>query len=360
MKPFAGISIVSLVLLSLVACQKDPLFDLKNLDPEITVLKTGFSYPLGSFPKMRLDAIFNMDQSSVLQYDNHGDYYLIYSPDPFYFYVVIPPGGIPQTIFIPFTYANYSFPEAILSDAPAFGLDHTQAEVILDLDSGLPATFQFGISFETYRDGSSVHRKFSYDDLTVNPGPNTLVFRDEKLLDPIPNGFIFNGLNVSIDPEQAALLQVGYTYSIKCQPIMRAPVAFVAGTEFQYSITVNLNYELDGVRIREACLDMLAINTIPLDFEASACCLDSDGNEIPGISGQVDKPIQAGTIDSPSETRVTAKLTSETGTIPDCLTLKMTARVPASLAGTILNREQGIQLTDMRLRLPEGVQVDLF
>ena len=56
---------ISIFLLPLAACQVDPAYDLDNLDPEITVLKTGLRYPLGWTKKMRLDALFNLAGLSI-------------------------------------------------------------------------------------------------------------------------------------------------------------------------------------------------------------------------------------------------------------------------------------------------------
>ena len=351
---------ISIFLLPLAACQVDPAYDLDNLDPEITVLKTGLRYPLGWTKKMRLDALFNLDVYSVLQCDETGDYYLMYRPSALDFTVTVSEDGTIQPDFDPFTFTCYSFPDAIVGDNPTFGLDYSKSEVTLQFDSGIPAAFTFGIDFETYVQGNPEHQFFHFDDLAVTPGPNTLVIQDEKLFNPIPNGVKFNGLTVSMTPKQQSRLVPGTTYSVGCRAVLRVPLAFLAGTEYTFEDPLNLFYDMIGFRVRQVLLDAKIVNTIPVDFEVSALCLDQDKNPVPGVSGRVDKPIAGGTADSPAETRVRATLSSESGSIPDRLTLRMTARVPAPLAGTILNREQAIELSDIRLSLPEGIQIDLF
>jgi hypothetical protein len=141
---------------------------------------------------------------------------------------------------------------------------------------------------------------------------------------------------------------------------MTVPVAFAAGTEYTFEYPVSLLDDLAGIRVRQAAVDAKIVNTIPVDFEVEALCLDEDKHPVPGVSGRVDKTVPGGTIGSPAETRARATLSSENGYVPGRLTLRLTARVPAPLAGTVLNREQAIQISDMRPSLPEGIQVDLF
>lgn len=360
MKTFLRLLFVTSVALSAAACRVDPMYDLDKLDPEITVLKTGLTYPFTWSNKMRLDALFKLDQYSILQYDEQGDYYLSYRPDPFDITVSVSDEGTLRTDFKPFTYTSYSFPDAIIGDNPAFGLDYSQSTLTLQFDSGIPAAFTFGIDFETYVQENPEHQFFHEEGIVVSPGPNELVIRNEKLFNPIPNGLQFNAVTVSMTPEQQALLEPGATYTVSCRAVMKVPVAFIAGTEYTFEDPLSMLYSLAGVRVRQAVLDAKVINTIPVDFDVRAFCLDAEKNPVPGVTGRVDKTVAGGTIGSPAETQVRATLSSETGYVPDRLTLRLTARVPAPLAGTILNREQAITLTNMRLSLPEGVQIDLF
>lgn len=344
----------------LAGCRVDPVYDLDHLDPEITVMKTGLMLPLSWSSKMRLDALFQMDEFSALQYDEQGDYFLSYRPDPFEFTLLVSEDGALKTDFNPFTYTIPSLPDAILGDNPSFGLDFSKSTLTMQVESGIPASFTFGIDFETYVESQSGHQHFHYDGMAVAPGTNELVIRDEKLFHQIPNSVKFNKLTMSIGPEQQALLEPGALYTVRCKAVMTVPVAFAAGTEYTFEYPVSLLYDLAGIRVRQAAVDAKIVNTIPVDFEVEALCLDEDKHPVPGVSGRVDKTVPGGTIGSPAETRARATLSSESGYVPGRLTLRLTARVPAPLAGTVLNREQAIQISDMRLSLPEGIQVDLF
>ena len=344
----------------LTGCIVDKTYDLNKLDPEITVLKTGISYPLGSIPKKGLDDLFDIRSYPIVQCDEDGDYYVSYRPDDFKACLDVAADGSISTRFDPFTYTCYTFPDALTGNVPAFGLDYAQSEVHLQLDSGIPVPARADLSIETYVQGTAEHSQYFFEDIPVVPGSSTVVLQDERLFNPLPNGFIFKDVELSMDPDQQALLQRDTLYVVKGTPVMQVPVAFVAGTEFHYELTQSIQYQLAGIRVRQAVVEMDVVNTIPLEFQGTIRAEDASGDPAQGVTVSVDKPIAGGTVDSPAVTHLTATLLSGDGSIPGTFVLDLKARVTPEMAGVVLNREQGIAVRNIRLSLPEGVQIDLF
>ena len=90
--------------LSGTGCIVDREYDWDKLDPEITVLKTGFTYPLGVNEKKTLGSLFNLENSSMIVVDEKGDYYLKVQPDPADVSVKISEDGDLTCSFKPVTY----------------------------------------------------------------------------------------------------------------------------------------------------------------------------------------------------------------------------------------------------------------
>jgi len=106
-----------------------------------------------------------------------------------------------------------------------------------------------------------------------------------------------------------------------------------------------------------AVLEMDIINTIPVDFEISAICLDSSGNELNDTQVTVDNKIAAGSLTSPTNTPVKLTINSKSGKI-DISSIKLNMRGSVSdpkFFGVCLNRNQGLEINDIVLTLPDGI-----
>lgn len=351
----------ALLVLSGTGCVVDREYDWDKLDPEITVLKTGLTYPLGVNEKKTLGSLHGLDNSSMFVVDEKGDYYLKIQPDPADVSVKISEDGDLTCVFVPVTYMLSSIPASLKGEKPSLALDWSQSELILGLDSRIPASFRFGIDFETFWDDNG-RRSFSFTDLPVVPGKSTVTIRDENLFNPIPDGVYVKDISLDGDPDQKKLLTMGETYVVTVSPVFRVPVAFTAGTEFHEELPINLLYKLVGkVRVREILVNMLVINTIPLEMTLSGHFLDSDGRRMEDISVAVDGIVPAGTLESPSETRLEVVLYAPSpGITSDRFVLEITGLTTEQTAGLHFNQGQAVVVKDVRVQLPEGVQVDVF
>ena len=352
------------LLVTSVGCV-DKQYDLDHLDPEITVMKTGLSYPLGYTMQRSLGELLELDLYTSIKTEENGDYYLSARPDPFQLSVRIPESGDLTCQFEPFTFGVGPFPQSVLRDHPDAKPDYSGSKLILGLDSGIPASFLAGISFET-RTEDGKEQAFSDDNLPLVPGKSEVILQDEKFFNPIPYDVRFSDLRVSAEPSQLALLERGQTYSVTVDPLLKTPLAFAAGSEFHFRISLGLLFGLieqvsKDIHIREIILRMTVTNSIPLELSAEGHFEDYDGKRLEDIAVNVSGPVAGGTPDAPSVTRLAISMASETGKLStDNFILDLTGRTTEKDAGVRFNRNQAIQIKDLRAYLPYGVQIDLF
>ena len=361
----AGRFFVGAALLVSSAGCVDNQYDLGRLDPEITVLKTGLGYPLGYTMKRSLGELLELDLYTSIKTEENGDYYLSARPDPFQVSVRIPEDGDLTSQFEPFTFSVGPFPQSVLRDHPDARPDYSGSRLILGLDSGIPASLLAGISFETRVVGGQ-EQAFSYDNLPVVPGKSEVTIQDEKLFNPIPNYVIVSALRISAEPSQQALLERGKTYSVTIDPLLKTPLAFAAGSEFHFRISLGLLFGLieqisKDIHVREVILRMTVSNSIPLELSAEGHFEDYDGNRLDDIEVNVSGPVAGGTPDSPSVTSLAISLASKSRKLAtDKFILDLTGRTTEKEAGIRFNRNQSVQIKDIRAFLPYGVQIDLF
>lgn len=127
----------------------------------------------------------------------------------------------------------------------------------------------------------------------------------------------------------------------------------------------NFDLDLEDVDIKKAVLSINAVNTIPLAMEIkndNVSALDANGNVIKDIDVTVKGTItesKDGKTEVSSALNVNLNETAE-GAISklDGLKLKITA-VPGQSTDVQLLSTQWMQLKDMKLKIPNGIKVDL-
>jgi hypothetical protein len=339
----------------------DDNYNLGRLDPEITVLKTGLTYPLGVTYTRRLEEVFELDLYSIVKTDDQGDYYLKYRPSPFDLSVTLQDDGQFACSFNSSTYTCYSFPDALKNDVPDIGLEHSAAEVNLSLESGIPASLTFGLDFELYRQGGARH-SFGYDGLPVVPGESNVTVRNADFFQPVPNGVIFREFRVDGDPDQKALVTPGEPYTVKVTPVIQVPLTLTADMEIVATCPISLLYGMvKEIRVQNVIVQMQALNTIPVDFFVSGFLRDGEGHKIEGIQVSADRQIPAGNLSSPAESPLEITILAPEGhPLSGNFVLEMHGRTDASVAGTRINHDHRVFFKDLKVRLPEGVQIDIF
>ena len=102
------------------------------------------------------------------------------------------------------------------------------------------------------------------------------------------------------------------------------------------------------------------VNSIPLNLTLDAVAIDSEGNVINGMTLGLDKQIVSGTHKEPVTTPVSLQLNNSNDRFTlDGLRLTVKAAGPAeSQVGTALNSNQGLEIRNLSLSVPDGITLN--
>ena len=177
-------------------------------------------------------------------------------------------------------------------------------------------------------------------------------------------------VKVDLNPlvEYATYYTVDLTtsYAMESNYDIDIPLNFGSNLKIVYDETIdNFDLDLEDVDIKKAILSINAVNTIPLAMEIkndNVSALDANGNVIKDIDVTVEGTItesKDGKTEVSSALNVNLNETAE-GAISklDGLKLKITA-VPGQATDIQLLSTQWMQLKDMKLKIPNGIKVDL-
>ena len=177
-------------------------------------------------------------------------------------------------------------------------------------------------------------------------------------------------INVELKPAVKTELyytgNLGQDYTLNSAYDIDIPLSFGSNLKIVYEETLdNFDLDLEDVDIKKAVLSINAVNTIPLAMEIkndNVSALDANGNVIKDIDVTVEGTItesKDGKTEVSSALNVNLNETAE-GAISklDGLKLKITA-VPGQATDVQLLSTQWMQLKDMKLKIPNGIKVDL-
>ena len=177
-------------------------------------------------------------------------------------------------------------------------------------------------------------------------------------------------INVELKPvvktEQYYTVNLGQDSTLNSAYDIDIPLSFGSNLKIVYEETLdNFDLDLEDVDIKKAVLSINAVNTIPLAMEIkndNVSALDANGNVIKDIDVTVEGTItesKDGKTEVSSALNVNLNETAE-GAISklDGLKLKITA-VPGQATDVQLLSTQWMQLKDMKLKIPNGIKVDL-
>lgn len=177
-------------------------------------------------------------------------------------------------------------------------------------------------------------------------------------------------VNVSIQPsvnsQEYYTVDLDKTYTVACDYDIDIPLAFGANLNIVYEETIeDLGGDLEDVDFSKAVLSASVDNTIPLALtlpDENVEVLDAYGQKIEGIQVKVTGNIAAGNgTDQPVTSKLDIQLeTTQPGTLNqlDAIKLKIVA-ASGGKEGIQLYDTQWLQLKDIKLKVPNGVKVDL-
>ena len=176
-------------------------------------------------------------------------------------------------------------------------------------------------------------------------------------------GTLFRNLEIPIGSFQQITLET----ILKAQGAELVPIPLQPG---YYSLRgwaqiegVSLNFD-DEVFFKEAELHTVILNTLPLDLDFSVLALDAEGQVCQDVSVTVEADktpmIGSGLPSQPSENSVVLRLKcKERYMTLETLRLSFTGKTGAGFENQAPAMDQGLTLTKVSLKMPEGLIVSL-
>lgn len=173
-------------------------------------------------------------------------------------------------------------------------------------------------------------------------------------------------LKPAVKTDNYYTVNLGQDYVLNSEYNIDIPLSFGSGLKIVYEETIDdFDLDLEDVDIKKAIISITADNTIPLKMEIkneNVSALDVNGNKITDINVTVEGTItesKDGKSIATSQLNINLVSTKE-GAISklDGLFFKVTA-VPGQATDVQLLSSQWMQLKDMKLKIPNGIKVDL-
>lgn len=173
-------------------------------------------------------------------------------------------------------------------------------------------------------------------------------------------------LKPAVKTDDYYTVNLGQDYVLNSEYNIDIPLSFGSGLKIVYEETIDdFDLDLEDVDIKKAIISITADNTIPLKVEIkneNVSALDVNGNKITDINVTVEGTItesKDGKSIATSQLNINLVSTKE-GAISklDGLFFKVTA-VPGQATDVQLLSSQWMQLKDMKLKIPNGIKVDL-
>ena len=271
-------------------------------------------------------------------------------------------------------------PDLILDEG--FTCDMNDITLKINHYNGLPFSGMVSTSVATYKDDqTSPLRQYDFDlDVDYQLGINDdMVYhcftengKDGSirvdglngLLDPVPDYLdITTDIRLKeteegiLENEDYGVIVPGTTYSFTGGYELIAPLSF--GKEFSLAFSYDikdLDLRITDLVLSEVQVQLNLINTLPFEFDIEAQPLDKEGNVLSHISVELEGDIKGGTISEPATNPVVIRLTNSGELYLDGLHISMSAA--GASEENVLNSNQYIQLTDIRLILPKGISYD--
>ena len=187
-----------------------------------------------------------------------------------------------------------------------------------------------------------------------------------SLISIVPDRIGVENIDVEAADEFVTLTSGGrynvvYDFELAAALAFGKDVKIVYSTDFTGWIeTFNPNDESFALEIRDADVKFDFVNMIPMTISLDAAAIDVDGNVIPGIKVTLNGDIPAGSVEKPSTSALTLNLegSAEQMRKLDGLRLNLTGSDPGTMSGVCLNKDQGVQFKNMKIRLQAKMDIE--
>lgn len=201
----------------------------------------------------------------------------------------------------------------------------------------------------------------------VPTGFSSVVVPDfSSLISIVPDRIGVENIDVEAADEFVTLISGGrynvvYDFELAAALAFGKDVKIVYSTDFTgWNETFNPNDESFALEIRDADVKFDFVNMIPMTISLDATAIDVDGNVIPGIKVTLNGDIPAGSVEKPSTSALTLNLegSAEQMRKLDGLRMNLTGSDPGTMSGVCLNKNQGVQFKNMKIRLQAKMDIE--
>lgn len=201
----------------------------------------------------------------------------------------------------------------------------------------------------------------------VPDGFSSVVVPDfSSLISIVPDRIGVENIDVEAADEFVTLTSGGrynivYDFELAAALAFGKDVKIVYSTDFTgWNKTFNPHDESFALEIRDADVKFDFVNMIPMTISLDAAAIDVDGNVIPGIKVTLNGDIPAGSVEKPSTSALTLNLegSAEQMRKLDGLRLNLTGSDPGTMSGVCLNKNQGVQFKNMKIRLQAKMDIE--
>lgn len=187
-----------------------------------------------------------------------------------------------------------------------------------------------------------------------------------SLISIVPDRIGVENIDVEAADEFVTLTSGGrynvvYDFELTAALAFGKDVKIVYSTDFTgWNETFNPNDESFALEIRDADVKFDFVNMIPMTISLDAAAIDVDSNVIPGIKVTLNGDIPAGSVEKPSTSALTLNLegSAEQMRKLDGLRLNLTGSDPGTMSGVCLNKNQGVQFKNMKIRLQAKMDIE--
>lgn len=187
-----------------------------------------------------------------------------------------------------------------------------------------------------------------------------------SLISIVPDRIGVENIDVEAADEFVTLTSGGrynvvYDFELAAALAFGKDVKIVYSTDFTgWNETFNPNDESFALEIRDADVKFDFVNMIPMTISLDAAAIDVDGNVIPGIKVTLNGDIPAGSVEKPSTSALTLNLegSAEQMRKLDGLRLNLIGSDPGTMSGVCLNKNQGVQFKNMKIRLQAKMDIE--
>lgn len=349
-------------------CQVDQTYDLEKLDTEISMFKES-EFPVPDAKPFTLQDIFDPEQFDYITCNNLGDYIFSFQMDPVEVSVYVPEvvedNRIPVE-FEPELYVFQEVPDILSGEGSGIVPDLSDLAINLLVSSGIPADFSVSTTIETLKSGAVEHQHH-IDNLSIPSGSSLYVLKEDpsdpatgiripglgEWFYPVPDAFRISELEVFADPSQRDKVQSEEAYSLSFLASVESPLCLATGSLFKHSIPVEASLNLSEIGLKRAQLIFDYENTIPLDLKLSAYALDADGNRLDSVKAVCDL------LNGNTSGNSMIEMTTQGDLRFSSMVIDLEGVTSNSVTSIPFNRNQGIRLFNMKLYLPDGIQVKI-